>query len=431
VTAPPPTQLRRELGLRDAVLLGLGSILGTGVFVTLGLAIGIAGGRWVIAALVLAGLLATANGLSLAQLAAAHPVSGGTYEYGYRYLGPWWGFSAGWLFLCAKTASAATAALGCVAYAGALIGLPPGNTAAAMLAVLVTALVLAGLRRSSAVNAGLVAVTLLTLLGYVGYSCWQYLTQSSVYLSEGQVVFTTRTAGVLQAAALMFVAYTGYGRIATLGEEVKDPLRTIPRAILITMGLTISLYCAVALAGLSYPGRGGIDDAGSGSWLLHSATRLMGPSAAALLGAGAITAMLGVLLNLVLGLSRVALAMGRQGDLPPALARIDRGGASPYVAVVSVGLAIAALALFGSIEAAWSFSAFTVLVYYAITNIAALRQPAAERRYPRWIAWAGLAGCLSLAAFIEWRIALWGIGLLAAGAAWRLSYRQLANKKGR
>ena len=165
--------LQRRVSVFGAVMMGLGSIVGTGVFVSLGLGAGIAGSG-VVLALVLAGALAACNGLSSAQLAAAHPVSGGTYEYGYRYLNPTLGFSAGWMFLAAKSASAATAALG---FAGYVVHLHPSwsegfASLPVVLAVCAVAaltwLVLTGLRRSSVFNIVIVSVTMLALVAFVG-----------------------------------------------------------------------------------------------------------------------------------------------------------------------------------------------------------------------------------------------------------------------
>jgi APA family basic amino acid/polyamine antiporter len=129
--------------------------------------------------------------------------------------------------------------------------------------------------------------------------------------------------------------------------------------------------------------------------------------------------MLGVLLNLILGLSRVALAMGRQGDLPPAFARLKAEG-TPSAAVVGVGLAICGLALTGRVETTWAFSAFTVLIYYAITNLAALRLPAEARLYPRAVAMLGLFACLFLAFWVPMDVWLSGLAVLCAGLAWHL-----------
>ena len=398
-------QLERGIGLPGAILLGLGSIMGTGVFVSLAIAAGV-GGALVLPALLLAAALATCNGLSSAQLAAAHPVSGGTYAYGYRYLSPHAGFAAGWMYLCAKSASAATAALGAAAYLSRVTGLSDATTPAALLLCLgMTGLVLTGIRRSSLVNAILVSITLLGL--------------SALVISGLPAVAPLQwqpdgSAGLLHATALLFVAYTGYGRVATLGEEVQDPARTIPRSVIATLSVTGVVYLAVAATAIGVMGPSGFAAAATGAAPLEAVAQAAGhPSIAAALSIAAITAMLGVLLNLVLGLSRVLFAMGRQGDMPAVLGQVRRG--SPAAAVVVMGLVITGLVLLGDVTVTWSFSAVTVLIYYALANLCALQQPPAERRYPRAVSWAGLIGCLALVFWIEPLYQLVAAGMLAAG----------------
>lgn len=405
--------LRREVGLPGAVLLGLGSIVGTGVFVSIGVAAAIAGPA-VLLAIGGAALLATLNGLSSARLAATFPVSGGTSEYAHLVLDPRLGFLAGWTFLCAKTASAATAALGCAGYLLSAAGAPADGAVrvglALALALAITVLVLGGLRRSNQANAVLVTVTLATLVAFVAVG----LARARVARPFDPLLPPTGLLGLLEATALMFVAFTGYGRIATLGEEVRDPARTIPRAVVVTLIISAALYLAVAAAGLRWVGADGLAHARAGATLAAIAREERVAWLATLLGIGAITAMGGVLVNLVLGLSRVALAMARRGDLPARLTAVD-GRGSPRAAVLACGATIAALTLVGDVKATWSFSAFTVLVYYAVTNLAALRLPAADLRLPRVVPLAGLLVCLGLAFFVEPRAWVVGLGLIAVG----------------
>jgi len=436
-TVRPAHELERELGVFGATMMGLGSIVGTGVFVSIGIAAGIAGPA-VILAIALAAVVATFNALNSAQLAASHPVSGGTYEYGYRYLKPWLGFSAGWMFLCAKSASAATAALGFAGYLLNTLGYAPqGRWALVGVALLtvasLTAVVLGGIRQSSRVNVAIVSVTLLVLLAFV-------LAGLPLALERGRSNLTT-TAGtgaaanfwpaVLQATALMFVAYTGYGRIATLGEEVHDPRRTIPRAIVVTLWFSALLYVAVGVVAIASVGAGTLGSVtGSRAAPLEVAARqFVVPGVNWLVAVGAMTAMLGVLLNLILGLSRVLLAMGRRGDMPRSVGRLNAARTTPTVAVVVMGVVVLALVLIGDVKATWSFSAFTVLIYYAITNLAALRLPNQDRLYGRWLAWAGLASCLSLAFWVEWRIWAIGLGILALGLFWHAVATRLGGRQ--
>ncbi len=443
-------RLRREVSVLGATGLGLGSILGTGVFVSLALAAG-ATGPSVVLAVTLAALVATCNALSSAQLAAAHPVSGGTYEYGYRYLSPMAGFTAGWMFLAAKSASAATAALGVASYLVLSLGadgliLRLGLALVAVLAI--TLLVLGGLRRSSLVNLVIVSITLITLCAFCFSTLWAVWFLSPqrglpvgapVGLPAEQSVWVpfflprpTRdpVSGFLEATALAFVAYTGYGRIATLGEEVRQPRQTIPRAILATLLISAAVYLAVVCSAVSIAGSAEYARLAQGpaAPLAVLSARLGVFGLPQLVALGAITSMLGVLLNLILGLSRVALAMGRRRDCPDSFAQVDPKGQTPTVAVIFVAVVVGGLVLVGDVSWTWSLSAWTVLIYYGLTNLAALRLPPAERLYPRVFAWSGLIACLGLTAWIPWQV--WGVGVavLAVGLLWRTIWRQATQK---
>lgn len=404
--------------------------MGTGVFVSIGIAAGVAGSLVVIA-VAIGALVATFNGLSSAQLAANHPVSGGTYEYGYKFLRPVFGFTAGWMFLLAKSASAATAALG---FAGYLLGALGVNidqwlVPVSLIGVIVlTAVVYAGIRRSNVANIVIVSLTLLTLLLFVGAGSPTAFADGAAGL-VGLFDFSGQENGLwalLYGSALMFVAYTGYGRIATLGEEVRAPRTTIPRAIIVTLVVTMVLYIAVAIVSVGTLGAEGLSVATAEQAApLEVAAQSFGlPLIAEVVAFGAITAMLGVLLNLILGLSRVLLAMGRRGDMPTIFSRIDASGTTPGPAVLMMGAFVAALTLLGDVRTTWSFSAFTVLIYYAITNLSALYIPDSGRLFPKWVSVAGLISCISLAFFVEplyWGV---GLGLIAVGLVWHHIARQ-------
>ncbi|MEX0610824.1 MAG: APC family permease [Pirellulales bacterium] len=397
--------LKRELGVFGATMMGLGSIIGTGVFVSIGIAAGIAGPAVVIA-IAMAAFVATCNGLNSAQLAANHPVSGGTYEYGYRYLNPTLGFTAGWMFLCAKTASAAAAALG---FAGYLLNLTSQDARwlvpiAVGTVIALTTVVLSGIRLSNRVNIAIVSVTLISLLAFIVAGAPQ--------VSASRLTMRIEPASLLHACALMFVAYTGYGRIATLGEEVVEPHRTIPKAIIITLAISMLIYIGVAIVAI---GAAGVDKVQAAttknSAPLVIVAREFPIRVHWLVSLGAMTAMLAVLLNLLLGLSRVLLAMGRRGDMPSITSKLA-------VSVLVVGGIVAALAATGSVKTTWTFSAFTVLIYYAVTSIAALRLSESERLYGKAWGWIGLLSCLGLAFAIDWQVWSMGLGILAIGLLW-------------
>ncbi len=419
------------VGLPGAVVIGLGSILGTGVFVSLAIAADVAGAM-ILPALVLAALVALCNGLSSAQLAAAHPMAGGTYAYGYRFLHPVAGFTAGWMFLWAKSASAATAALGFAGYVLHLAGGASGtlNTLVAIGSVaLITVIVLSGLRRTTVVNTVIVGITVLVLLFFVVAGTVHAAGTGAAggFLENAIPRDWNSTHALMHATALLFVAYTGYGRIATLGEEVREPRRVIPIAVLVTLGVTLVLYLAVAGTALAAVGEATFAATvqGNAAPLEIVASMFDVPGARWVLAVGAVAAMLGVLLNLLFGLSRVLVAMGRQGDMPQATARLNASRTTPVVAVLVNAAVIAGLCLVGDVKLTWSFSAFTVLVYYALTNLAALRIDAPHRLYPKWIAVAGLIGCLGLAFWVQPAVWLAGLGLVAAGLLWHMIARRL------
>jgi APA family basic amino acid/polyamine antiporter len=426
---PPPTnELRRVITLPGAVGVGLGSIIGTGAFVTLGLGAGLAG-PWLLLAIAIAGGLAMCNGLSSAQLAAVHPVSGGTYAYGYKFIHPLAGFTAGWVFLIAKTASCATAALGFGGLIAWVMG-KPGDGATMTISALgsllvVTAAALAGVTRSVRFNYVLLTITMLALVTMViaaapaavkgwGDVSWASIADRSI-----------SAPGVLEAAALSFVAFAGFARIATMGEEVVEPRKTIPRAVVITLGVAVLLYAMVAFTGLGVLGSSefGARSSQDAAPLLAVARAVEAPTLAVMLGVGAASALLAVQLNLIMGLSRVALAAGRERDLPTPLARVDANGV-PAVATVASAAGIALVIFVGSVPYAWSLAAAAVLVYYALTNLAAMR--VAEGRFiARWVHTLGLAGCVSLAVFVEPIVLGVMLALLAMGFAVRWLSRRL------
>jgi APA family basic amino acid/polyamine antiporter len=297
-------ELRRSLGLADAVGIGFGAIVGAGIFVVTGVAAGVAGPA-ILVALPLAGVAAAANALSSAQLAARYPQAGGTYEYGHQVLHPWAGFAAGWMFLASKTAAAGTVGLGIAAYLERVAPGVPGRVVALLAIAVFTAVNYLGVRKSSAVNLGIVAVSALTLTVFSVVGLTRF---DAAHLRP---FAPSGAGGVVRAAALLFFAYTGYARVATLGEEVREPRTTIPRAILITVSGVSILYLLVVVAAVGGAGADAL--AGSGAPLAAAAERMRVPALVPAVSAAAVIAMLGVLLSQLLGLSRMAFAMARRG----------------------------------------------------------------------------------------------------------------------
>ncbi|MEV0371565.1 APC family permease [Streptomyces sp. NPDC050636] len=399
-------ELKRRLGVFDAVTIGLGSMIGAGVFAALAPAAG-AAGSGLLLGLAVAAVVAYCNATSSARLAARYPASGGTYVYGRERLGAFWGYLAGWGFVVGKTASCAAMAL----TVGSYVWPGQAHTVAVAAVVALTAVNYAGVQKSAWLTRAIVAVVL-AVLAAVLTACLTGGTARAVRLDIGA---DATAGGVLQAAALLFFAFAGYARIATLGEEVRDPERTIPRAIPLALGITLAVYGAVAVAVLAVLGPGRLADA---SAPLADAVRAAGaPGLAPVVRAGAAVAALGSLLALILGVSRTTLAMARDRHLPAALAAVHPRFHVPHRAELAVGTAVAVLAATTDLRAAIGFSSFGVLAYYAIANASALTLTAAEKRPPRIVPVVGLAGCTALAFALPPASVISGAAVLAAGAA--------------
>jgi APA family basic amino acid/polyamine antiporter len=408
--------LKRELGLPDAVGIGLGAVMGAGIFVVTGVAAGTAGPAFLIG-LAVAGVAATFNGLSSAQLAARYPQSGGTYEYGYRLVSPAAGFAAGWMFLASKLAAAGTVALGFGHYAAALVAGVSPVVAAAVAVVFVTAANLFGIRKAGKFNLAIVALTLASLMTFV-------IAGIPTFDARNLTPFAPHGwTGVAESSALLFFAYTGYARLATLGEEVRDPATTIPKAVLTTLGLSLVIYLAVGTVAVGSVGAEAL--AASRSPLERAAETFALPAVGNLLAVGAATAMLGVLLSQILGISRMMLAMARRGDLPVYLSEVGKRRGVPTRGIVVTGAIALALALVGTLELVISAAAFTILIYYSITNFSALKLHGRDRLYPRWIAGSGLATCIAMALSLKPVTVISGLGLLAAGFVLRGCLKRL------
>jgi APA family basic amino acid/polyamine antiporter len=404
--------LRRELGLGGAVGVGLGAIIGAGIFVVIGVAAGIAGPA-LIAGLAVAAGVAICNALSSAELAARYPTSGGTYEYGYELVHPLAGFSAGWMFLTSKLAAGGTVGLGFGFYLSRFFPSLDPRVAGIAAVVLLTGANLLGIRKAGRLNLAIVAVTVSTLVVFVAMGLPHIDVANLAPIDPG---------AVLPAAALLFFSYTGYARLATLAEEVHEPKVTIPRAIIISLGIAVALYGFVAVVALGTLGaaRMGRSDAP-----LEAAARLFGGTGLAqLIVVGATTAMLGVLLSQILGISRMMLAMSRRGDLPKLLGHIAERNQIPSTAIILTGAIIGLLVAVGTLKLAASAASFTILLYYSITNIAALRMAPEDKRFSPWIARAGLASCLVLALSLDVQTFAIGLGVLAVGVLGRFWLRR-------
>ncbi|WP_020106501.1 APC family permease [Nocardia sp. 348MFTsu5.1] len=398
-------QLHRRLGVFDAVTIGLGSMIGAGIFAALSPAAAAAGAGLLIG-LAIAAVIAYCNAMSSARLAALYPVSGGTYVYGRERLGEFWGYLAGWGFVIGKTASCAAMAL----TVGLYLWPDHAHAVAVAAVVLLTAVNCLGVTKSALVTRLIVAVVLAVLAAVVVTT----LTSEASQASRLDPLTDVTVTGVLQAAGLLFFAFAGYARIATLGEEVRDPARTIPRAIPLALGITLVVYLVVAVSVLSVLGGDAVAE--SAAPLVDAVGAAGVPGLEPVVRTGAVVAAVGSMLAVLLGVSRTTLAMARDRHLPHPLAAVHRTTGVPYRAELVIGLVVAILAATADLREAIGFSSFAVLIYYAIANVSAATLGDDEGRPRRLIPVVGLVGCVVLAVSLPVASVIAGLVVLACGA---------------
>ena len=385
-------------------------MIGAGVFSVFAPAAA-AAGSWLLAGLLIAAVVAFCNATASAQLAAVYPQSGGSYLYGRERLGPWWGYLAGWSFVIGKIASCAAMALVFASYAA-----PAGweRPVAAAAVVALGAVNYVGITRTARLTRVIVVVALLCLVVALAAASGSGLPALGD-LGSGAA---PGPLGVLQSAGLLFFAFAGYARIATMGEEVRDPARTIPRAIVLALSLAVSIYAAVAVVLLGALGPDVL--AASTTPVLDAAEAGGWGWAGPVVRVGAAVAALGALLGLIAGIGRTSLAMARNDDLPRWLSAVHPRFQTPHRAEVVVALVVVALVLTVDLRGAIGFSSFGVLLYYVVANASAFTQPAGQRRYPRALQVLGGLGCVVLVATLPASAVLAGLAVLAVGVAYRL-----------
>ncbi|MGV8857098.1 APC family permease [Rhodoglobus sp.] len=407
--------LARRLTTFDATMIGLGSMIGAGVFAAFVPAAHAAGGGLVIG-LLIAAAVAWSNAAASAQLAAVHPVAGGTYAYGRAQLGPWWGFFAGWSFVIGKTASCAAMALVFAAYIAPAGWEKPTAIAAV---VSLTAVNLLGVTRTALATKVMATAVIMVLIGVLIAT----ISSSSFTPQLFSLVDDTSVYGILQSAGILFFAFAGYARIATLGEEVLAPQRSIPRAIMIALAITVALYLALGVVMLSVLGVDGL--AHSKAPVADVANAVGWGWASGLISLTAGVASLGALLALMAGISRTTFAMARNSDVPPWLGAVHPRFAVPHRAEIFLAIIVIVVILLADLRGAIAFSSFGVLLYYCVANVAAFTQPTAQRRVPRLINVLGAAGCVLLVATLP----VMGIAVGAVILILGIPVRLLSNRQ--
>ncbi len=415
-----PRKLKRSIGLWSAVAINVGAIIGGGIFVVTGIVAGYAGSALIVS-MVIAGVIAFITALSFAKLTAWQPVEGSVYEYGRQLVSPYAGFLAGWMWMVANTFTGAAVSLGFAYYLTAAFPSLPTGLVAAVLCLGFTGLNLVGARESATVNNVLVAIKLAILGFFVVFGVF--------HVSAGNFIpFVPLSSGVLYGTFFIFFAYGGFARVAVVAEEVKDAKRNVPRAMLLSLGISMAVYILVGLVAVGLLGPVGL--AGSAS-PLSAAVGVTGNSLAVqIISVGGLVATASVLLTAILGVSRMAYSMARRNDLPSALARLHSRFLTPYYAILASGFLMAVLVLFVDLNRVVAISTFALLFNYSITNVAAFKLKNG-RSWRRFVPLLGLATCLMLLAFVlfaspeAWLV---GVVFLAAGTAYYVVQKKLVRK---
>lgn len=400
-------KLKKTVSLLDATSIGIGAIVGAGIFVVLGVATGLAGPA-VIASIIIAGAVAMLTASSFVRLSKATQKEGGAYEFAHEYLPPFWAFITGFLWITSNVVAGATVALGFSLYFSSLFPGLPVTPIAALACLVATALNYSGMKQSVSTNNVLVAAKILVLLFFV--------LAGFLFFNTGNFsgIGNAPLGGVLSGAAIIFFAYGGFARITVVSEEVKNAKRNVPRAIMLALAGSTVLYVLVAVAAV---GLGGSSlSSTSGAFLAASISSTGIPYAVLIVSLGALAATASVLLTTVMGVSRVAFAMARNNDAPKTFGVVDCESGVPRNAVLAAGIASALLTLLGDLALVASVSSFAMLAYYAAANYAAIKMKA--RQLSKLVSAAGLVSCFALMTFLSQQSLIIGAFAVLCGAAY-------------
>jgi APA family basic amino acid/polyamine antiporter len=387
-------ELKRSLSLLDAAAINIGAIVGAGIFVVTGIAAGVAGSA-VVVSILLAGIVSLFTAMSFSELSAHFPKEGGAYEFARRMISPFAGFSAGWMWVVSNVFGGTAVALGFANYLGTIFPLLPQQYAAAVLCALFTLLNILGVKRSAQLNNALVAAKLAILVFFFAVGIWHAN-------AENFHPFEPIKTGVLYGAFYIFFAYGGFARVTIIAEEIKNPERNVPRAIIISLLVSTFFYVLVGATAVGLVGASRLSSSGSP---LTEAISAVGSNAATyVVSVGGLLATASVLLTTILGVSRLSYSMAREGDLPHFLERLHPKRGTPHYSIIASGLLMVALVLFADLGRVVAVSIFGLLFYYLLANLSALRLKKAERRYHPSVPLIGAATCIILlisAAFIS------------------------------
>jgi APA family basic amino acid/polyamine antiporter len=415
-TMGPPV-LKREIGLFGATALGIGAIIGSGIFIVTGIVAGVAGPAMIFSVLI-AGFIAIFSALSVAELSAYLPAEGGTYAYAQNLISPFAGFLAGWIWIFSNIFVGAAVSLGFAHYFATIFPSVPVTLIAAVICLAFIGINYRGVKESVLFNNLLVTLKVLILLFFVAFGAGFIRPGSFTPLAPAG------SLGVLGGASLIFFAYTGFARVTIMAEEVKDPETIIPRSIYLALGISTVIYLMVSAVAIGLAGAPAL--AHSGSPLADAMNATSTPVAVLVISLGAMIATASVLLTTILGISRIVFSMARNSDLPRLFSRIHPRFGTPHYAIVITGAGMIAALLLADLALVVSVSTFAMLLFYLIANIAALRLPRDHRLYPSWVPALGALSCAGLIVFltpVSWII---GCAGLLAGGTWYVLRRRTA-----
>jgi APA family basic amino acid/polyamine antiporter len=406
--AQPPV-LKREIGLFGATALGIGAIIGSGIFIVTGIVAGIAGPAMIVS-VIIAGVIAVFSAMSVAELGAYLPEEGGAYAYAQKLISPFAGFIAGWIWVFSNIFIGAAVSLGFAHYFVTLFPSVPVKIIAMVICLIFIIINYIGLEGSVLFNNILVTAKVLILLFFVAFGLGFFSPGNFTPFAPGG------SAGVLGGAALIFFAYTGFARVTIMAEEVKEPEKTIPRSIYLALGISTVLYLVVSIVAVGLAGAPALAQSGSPLADAIGSTRSSG--AVLVISLGAMIATASVLLTTIMGISRIIFAMARKNDIPLVLSRIHPRFNTPYHAIWITGAFTITAIILADLALVVAVSTFAMLVFYLIANIAALKIPAEHRQYHPAVPVIGALSCIGLMAFLNANA--WGIGIIGLfiGVAW-------------
>lgn len=356
--------LKRTLNLLDATAVGVGAIIGAGIFVVLGVAIGYAGPA-IIVSIIVAGVVASFTAFSFAEVGSAIPKEGGAYAFAFELISPSVGFVTGLLWLFAQIVAGAAISLGFANYLVSLFPILPIKAVAVIAALSLTGLNVIGIKQSAIANNILVITKVVILTVFILFGIFQIHAQNYLPFSPNGIF------GVLQGAGFIFFAYLGFGRIAALGEEVKNPQRNLPLSVLIALVVSVTVYI---LTGLTATGLQSYQILAQSNSPIAEAAGATGSFAlVAIVSIGALIATVSVLLTNLLGLSRVAYAMARNNQMPKSIAKVSSKFGTPYVSILAMGALLTLLAYALDLREAAAITSFSILAVHLTVNLSAIR----------------------------------------------------------